>query len=445
MNTVRHSLEIDGRILQVSAWHRPGPAGPRSGDLVVFLHGLGCAKESFRDAPAATPLENFTLFIPDLPGFGDSPPAEGVPCSMEFLARTAEALIDRIPHSRIHLVAHSMGGAVGLLLADRLAAAGRPPTTFVNVEGNLIAEDCGMLSRDVAEATLERFEATLFPELMKRFAGMEGRYLAFTRASPRALHEAARSLVALSDDGGLLRRFLDLPCEKAYIHGDANGHLAVIRRLESMHRIAIPDSGHCPQNDNPDAFHRAVAGVLCPAAGTRILTLGHSSRTAEEFLALAASLGVRAVADVRRFPSSRKFPQFNRGILEKTLADRGIAYRWFEDLGGLRKGDPQTRSLNTAITDPAFRRYTDHMQSAAFAEAAGRLLAFAMRRRTAVLCAEKDPAHCHRRYLSDFLVARGARVVHVLDENRTRIHRLGPYARVTDDGKVIYPSPLFGE
>ena len=172
-----------------------------------------------------------------------------------------------------------------------------------------------------------------------------------------------------------------------------------------------------------------------------ILTIGHSSRTLAELVELLAGPGVREVVDVRRFPGSRKFPQYNRPALESGLRAAGIRYTWLEALGGRLAGrsDPAT-SPNAGLRNDGLRLYADYMLTAPFREAIGRLEGIARARRTALLCAEKDPARCHRRLIADHVVATGGIVMHILGPGEMRAHEPGPGARAVEGG-VVYPAP----
>jgi uncharacterized protein (DUF488 family) len=173
--------------------------------------------------------------------------------------------------------------------------------------------------------------------------------------------------------------------------------------------------------------------VTAPGA---ILTVGHSSRELDGFLALLRAHGVQHLADVRRFPGSARYPHFNAESLARVLEREGLAYTHFRDLGGRRGTRPG--SPNLGLRGAAFRGYADHMASEAFARALERLLAAAAGSRVAIMCAEADPAHCHRRLLADALVARGARVEHIRGEAMVTPHTLSPGARV-EAGHVTYP------
>lgn len=170
-----------------------------------------------------------------------------------------------------------------------------------------------------------------------------------------------------------------------------------------------------------------------------IFTVGHSTRTIEEFLDLLELHGCGTVVDVRSLPRSRRHPQFNREALGAALEERGIAYRHCTPLGGLRRPLDSSESVNRGLRNERFRAYADHMQTPGFAEAVDRLVALARTDRCAVICAEAVPWRCHRSLLADALVARGCRVLHVIDRNRAEEHRLREGA-VVAGGRVTYPA-----
>lgn len=167
----------------------------------------------------------------------------------------------------------------------------------------------------------------------------------------------------------------------------------------------------------------------------RIFTVGHSTRGLDELVAILRAHGVGQLADVRRFPASRRHPHFARESLERTLPEAGIDYRWFAELGGRRSRAAD--SPHTAWRVKGFAAYADHMDTPEFAEAVGALRDWASRRPTAVMCAEALPERCHRRLISDWLTAHGVEVVHLLDTSRSRAHELPDFARV-EQGRVIY-------
>ncbi|HEX6101313.1 MAG TPA: DUF488 domain-containing protein [Thermoanaerobaculia bacterium] len=187
----------------------------------------------------------------------------------------------------------------------------------------------------------------------------------------------------------------------------------------------------------------------------RIYTIGHSTRTLAELVALLRDHGVTRLADVRRFPGSRRHPHFTRESLEETLPRRtGIAYEHFEDLGGRRT--PRKGSPNGAWESDQFRGYADHMGTPQFQAAVDLLLQGTGDRAqgagetdllspapcapppTAVMCAEAVPWRCHRNLLSDDLVRRGIEVIHILGPGSAQSHVLNEMAKIDGD-RVIYP------
>jgi uncharacterized protein (DUF488 family) len=167
----------------------------------------------------------------------------------------------------------------------------------------------------------------------------------------------------------------------------------------------------------------------------RIYTIGHSTRTLEEFVALLREHGVTRLADIRRYPGSRRYPHFSGESLEQTLPRVGIEYLHFEELGGRRK--PMAGSFNAAWENDQFRGYADHMGTPQFQQAVDRLIA--TERDTAYMCAEAVPWRCHRNLLSDELVRRELDVIHIIDRGKTQPHELNRMAKIDGD-RVVYPA-----
>lgn len=177
---------------------------------------------------------------------------------------------------------------------------------------------------------------------------------------------------------------------------------------------------------------------------TTITTVGHGTLTAEAFAAVLRGAGVDAVADVRRYPGSRRHPHIASEALAGWLSDRGVAYEWLPELGGRRRGDPA--SPNAGIRNPQLRAYADHMATAELAAGVDRLLGWATGRAAAVLCAESVWWRCHRRLLADHLVlVAGVTVEHLFHDGRRTAHEPTAEARVVE-GHVRYdvgaPQPL---
>jgi uncharacterized protein (DUF488 family) len=168
---------------------------------------------------------------------------------------------------------------------------------------------------------------------------------------------------------------------------------------------------------------------------TRIFTIGHSTRSLETFLAHLKENRIRRLADVRRFPGSRRNPHFARDSLAASLEQSGISYRHFEALGGRRSAAGS--SPHTAWRVDGFRAYADHMETEAFRQALAGLMDWARELPTTVMCAEALYFKCHRQLLADALLGRGFDVVHIEGEGRSRPHALTRFARLEGE-RVIY-------
>ncbi len=169
----------------------------------------------------------------------------------------------------------------------------------------------------------------------------------------------------------------------------------------------------------------------------KLFTVGHSTHPLARFLALLARHGVEALADIRRFPGSRKRPHFHRDSLAAALPKSGVECHWLEALGG-RRPNRRDEPPNLGLENEGFRNYADYMLSQEFQGGVARLLEVARRRRTALLCAEGLFWRCHRRLVSDLLTAKGITVQHIMPTGELRPHTLTNGALI-DGGGVTYP------
>jgi uncharacterized protein (DUF488 family) len=170
-----------------------------------------------------------------------------------------------------------------------------------------------------------------------------------------------------------------------------------------------------------------------------ILTIGHSTHSIEDFLALLAAHDVKQLIDVRTVPKSRRNPQFHTDALADTLQQAKIRYEHMPGLGGLRH--PRNDSINSAWRNDSFRGYADYMQTPAFEESLDQLVEASKSGRTAIMCAEAVPWRCHRSLIADALLARGIQVEHIMTRTTRKPHTYIPFARV-ESGKVTYPGLL---
>lgn len=166
----------------------------------------------------------------------------------------------------------------------------------------------------------------------------------------------------------------------------------------------------------------------------QLFTIGHSTRTLDELIALLRDNGIERLADIRRYPGSRRYPHFSRDALSQSLPAHGIEYIHVPELGGRRK--PLPDSPNTAWRNEQFRAYADHMATDEFRNAVDALLASP--KRTCVMCAEAVPWRCHRNVLADELTRRGIEVFHILGPGSIQKHVLNAHARIVGD-RVVYP------
>ena len=166
-----------------------------------------------------------------------------------------------------------------------------------------------------------------------------------------------------------------------------------------------------------------------------IFTIGHSTRSADDFVALLQGAGVQRLYDIRRFPGSRRYPHFNSEALALRLLSEGISYEHHPELGGRRRPSPD--GPPSAWRNEGFRGYAEYMHTGAFRQAIDALIAEGSEKPTAIMCSEAVPWHCHRNLVSDALVARGIDVRHILD-GKISPHKLTSFA-VVDGDEVFYP------
>ena len=168
----------------------------------------------------------------------------------------------------------------------------------------------------------------------------------------------------------------------------------------------------------------------------RIWTIGHSTRPIDQLIALLQENDIKVLADVRAFPSSKRYPQFNKDALAESLNAQGIRYEHFSDLGGRRKTKPDSR--NTAWRNASFRGYADYMETEQFQKGIERLLDLAEKAGpTAIMCAEAVWWRCHRSLIADYLKARGVEVSNILGANKVDPHPYTPAARIVN-GELSY-------
>jgi uncharacterized protein (DUF488 family) len=169
-----------------------------------------------------------------------------------------------------------------------------------------------------------------------------------------------------------------------------------------------------------------------------VLTVGHSTRTLQDFIHLLQAHGVTRVVDVRTIPRSRHNPQFNADVLPGSLQEAGIGCTHLSELGGLRH--TTRNSQNLGWRNASFRGFADYMQTPDFEKGLAELIRLAQKERIAVMCAEAVPWTCHRSLISDALLVRGIRAEHIMSATNSRPHTLTPFAKVKGT-RILYPAP----
>jgi uncharacterized protein (DUF488 family) len=169
----------------------------------------------------------------------------------------------------------------------------------------------------------------------------------------------------------------------------------------------------------------------------RIFTIGHSTRSLDDFIELLQMNGVKEVVDVRTIPKSRHNPQYNSDDLKRSLKRNGIGYRHIKKLGGLRR--TKEDSVNLGWRNASFRGFADYMATTEFAEGIEMLIGLARSRETAIMCAEAVPWRCHRSLIGDALTKKGWLVRDIMSRTSTTTHRLTPFLRVRK-GQLVYPA-----
>lgn len=226
--------------------------------LVVFLHGFGCAKECFDEVFEQSGFKEYSLLTFDWLGHGESDKPQQFSYHMEDQAAIALQVLAQFPHEELTIVAHSMGGAIGLIMAPHLPNL----LHFVDVEGNLVSEDAGIVSRRTATQSEQDFVERGYDDFLDLL--MQAKRSDFSawakwygESDKVALHRSARSLVDWSDSGKLLPILNGLP-SKMYMYGDEEPKDYLLERFESVETTCVPQSGHFMMLDRPAIFYDAI-------------------------------------------------------------------------------------------------------------------------------------------------------------------------------------------
>jgi len=218
---------------------------------VLFVHGLGCSKESWRKAWSAPALYGKSLLAFDLPGFGSSARPADYSHDLKEQAGLLASIIDAHASRRLWVVAHSMGGSIATLLPP---TAARRIDGLILVEARLLRASCSV-SVGATAVDFDTFTTTTFPEFRQRVLLDRRAAFDLDRVDREAFYRCSQSLVSYTGGAGLVDQFARLDCAKAFVYGADNGHLAELDCLapDQVHEIA--GAGHFVMNDSPEAFY----------------------------------------------------------------------------------------------------------------------------------------------------------------------------------------------
>lgn len=226
-----------------------------SDGLLLFVHGLGCSKNSWIEAWSRPELRDCSLLALDLPGFGHSERPAGFGGELTDHAGVLESVIDAHASKRIHLVAHSMGGSVALLLPDRVLSRLERLTL---IEPRLLISSCGVASQTAA-AGFEVFRREAFPKFKKLVARDAKSCFDLDSVDIESFYASARSLQSWASSRKLLERFQRCPCPAVFVYGSINSHLEELKYIEGKQKLRIADAGHFPMQDQPKALYHQLA------------------------------------------------------------------------------------------------------------------------------------------------------------------------------------------
>lgn len=251
-----------GKTFQTVYFERPSGNG-----TLLYLHGLGCSRRDFLGAAQVSSLRDYRLLAFDFPGCGKATYHEELTLEATDLVEIVSQVATNLDLTTFVLVGHSLGGLVGLIFTSKYRDR---VESFINIEGNLTAEDCFM-TRAIARRSFDDFrESRYLEELKETFSGSEYRGSRIFAAeslrdvSERAFYDYSASVVAHSDRSDLLPCFLGLNVPRLFIYGSANRHLSYLPKLRSSGAcvVEVPRSGHWPMHDNPSFFYDALATFL---------------------------------------------------------------------------------------------------------------------------------------------------------------------------------------
>ena len=260
MNIESKKIEIDycNQIFEIDYFFRPGQK-----ETIVYLHGLGCSKSDFFNAIEQDSLKAYSLLSFDFPGHDGSNYPETI--GMNDLVEITNKVLKKLDIQWVILIGHSMGGIVGLLFAMKYIEKVK---AFINIEGNLIDEDC-FFTRKIVEGGYEKFKSKTFRDFKQSLAKRDNtgarKYAENLKSVlPKSFWDYSESMVEITDDADLLQKFVSLKIPKLFIYGSENNKLSYIPKLKEnkIETSEIVDSNHFPQFDNPIMLYDVIFNFL---------------------------------------------------------------------------------------------------------------------------------------------------------------------------------------
>ncbi|MCP4753608.1 MAG: alpha/beta hydrolase [Proteobacteria bacterium] len=252
INKIRRVVSYGGRDVALTMLEKGG-----KDELIVYLHGLGGSSEAFKAIMEKDGLCGYAQVSIDMIGYGDSDRPGDFSYSMKNQATILELVLEQYDYDKFHIVMHSMGGAMGLFLA---LGSKEKIASIVNMEGNLIASDCGFASKGTSLMSFAEYKSE-HEKMVKELVESNDLFgtLFLAKADAYGFHTSAVDLVRCSESGELLEIFNSINVPKMYIHGERDRNDEVLPLLsEDIAVVEIPDAGHVMQIDNPAVFYEVL-------------------------------------------------------------------------------------------------------------------------------------------------------------------------------------------
>jgi pimeloyl-ACP methyl ester carboxylesterase len=246
---------LAGRGYRLAGWSRDSGE-----ELVLFVHGLACSKENFRPAWSRQELSGCSLLAVDLLGFGRSPRPADFSYRLEDQARILASVIDGRALKNVHLVAHSMGGTIALLMPQQVLARLK---TCILIEPRMSRRSSNV-AKEISGLDWQQFQTDFLPRFKQRCINNQRFGFDVERVDPAGFYKSALSMTQWLAGDSILNRFMNAPCPRVFVYGRDNPHLAELETVPADLQYGIEGAGHFVMHDNPDRFYRYLGSCLHP-------------------------------------------------------------------------------------------------------------------------------------------------------------------------------------